>query len=413
MKLHQPLKGAAEALFEASGQCPVIDTHEHVPRTEADYNKAEIRFGNLFNPYVSNDLASAGMPFPREVWAAFHCIDDDWESFEPYWNAVKHGSYARPLRLALQKFYGVDDFTRENYLELVRRINEANTPGIYDRIFRQTCNIEKAIRCAGDLPEKDDPILAGNISSPSLMANSRRGIEEMARQTGAGQIKSLDELVEVGSWWMDLQVSRGAMEFKSRGMVVENPGRNSAQEVLKAMQDGQPVSEDDAVPLMAYLREFDADHAARLNVPMAFHTGVWNDFRSSRASDLIGLLQRHPDTRMDIYHLSIPHVREALMVVKNFPHAWLNLCWAHVVAPEMLVQTMKEALDLVPMNKIFAFGADYVLFIEKVYGHLLMARENIARVLGDRVDNNLMDLDEATAIQRAWFYDNPKAFYGI
>jgi len=74
---------------------------------------------------------------------------------------------------------------------------------------------------------------------------------------------------------------------------------------------------------------------------------------------------------------------------------------------------MKEAIDMVPFNKIFAFGADYVFFIEKVYGHLQIARENIALALGDRVDRGLMDLDEAKAILKAWFYDNPKQFYNL
>jgi hypothetical protein len=79
----------------------------------------------------------------------------------------------------------------------------------------------------------------------------------------------------------------------------------------------------------------------------------------------------------------------------------------------MVVNTMREALDMVPLNKVFAFGADYVLFIEKVWGHLHMAKENVALVLGDRVDRNLMDMDEARFWFRAWFYDNPKRFYRI
>ena len=223
MKLRQPLTGSAEALFDYATDTPVIDTHEHIPRTETDYNNATIEFGHLFNPYVSNDLASAGMPFPRDVWAAFHKIEDDWDAFEPYWNAVKHGSYARPLRIALQQFYGVDDLTRENYREILARINENNTPGIYDRVFRQACGIERAIRCGGDLPEIDDPLLVGNITSPSLQIGSKDSLETMAEQVGAEGISGLDELIEVSDRWMEMQAANGAMEFKSFAMPVEEP----------------------------------------------------------------------------------------------------------------------------------------------------------------------------------------------
>jgi hypothetical protein len=89
------------------------------------------------------------------------------------------------------------------------------------------------------------------------------------------------------------------------------------------------------------------------------------------------------------------------------------LCWAHIVAPEMVVASLKEAIDMIPLNKVFAFGADFVTFIESVYGHLHMARENVAIALGDRVDRRLMGLDEAKQILKAWFYDNPRDFYRV
>ena len=413
MKLRQPITGSAEALFDYATDTPVIDTHEHIPRTEKDYNNATIEFGHLFNPYVSNDLASAGMPFPRDVWAAFHKIEDDWDAFEPYWDAVKHGSYARPLRIALQQFYGVDDLTRENYRDLLAKINENNTPGIYDRVFRQACGIEKAIRCAGDLPEVDDPLLVGNITSPSLQIGSKDSLETMAEQVGAEGVAGLDELIEVSDRWMEMQAANGAMEFKSFAMPVEEPVRADAEETLSRLLAGEALPGTETTALSAYVREANARKAAELDLPLALHTGVWNDFRTLAVADVIGFVQRNPDTRMDIYHLGIPDVRTALQVVKNYPNAYLNLCWAHVVASDMVTNTLKEAIDLVPMNKIFAFGADYVLFVEKVYGHLHMARENVALALGDRVDRNMMDLSEAKQILRAWFYDNPKAFYRL
>jgi hypothetical protein len=68
---------------------------------------------------------------------------------------------------------------------------------------------------------------------------------------------------------------------------------------------------------------------------------------------------------------------------------------------------------MVPMNKIFAFGADYVRVIEKVYGHLYIAKENISIILGDRVDKGLMDIDTAKETVLKWFYKNPAEFYRI
>ena len=413
MRLRQNLSGAAAELFEYSAAIPVIDCHEHIPGSEKAYNDTEIRWGNLFNPYISNDLASAGMDFPPDEWAAFVCVDEDWDAFAPAWNAVKHGSYARALRIALQEFYGTDDFTPDNYLDLVKQINANNTPGIYRRVFRDKCNIERIVRCDVDMPDPAEDLLVGNVFSPALLSVQKSGLERMAADVGAGPIGKLDELLEVAGRWMELQVARGAIEFKSRAEIMENPDRDKAAELLGAILAGTEFQQDEAAALHVFVREFCAKKVAELDSRLALHTGVWGDFRSLDVRNILGFVARHPDTPMDIYHLGIPNVRDCVHIVKNYPNAYLNLCWAHVVASDLVVSTMKEAMDQLPMNKVFAFGADYVLFIEKGFGHLWMARENVSIVLGDRVDRNLMDIEEAKVILKAWFYDNPKRFYGL
>jgi len=412
-KLHQPLSGAAEELFEYSTTIRTIDTHEHIHLSEASYLKDDLTFGRLFGPYVSCDLYSAGMPFPENIHPPIRRIEDDFDAFEQYWDVVKHGSYARPLRIALQHFYGVDDFTRDNHQEIVEKIRDNHKPGIYSRVFKEECGIEKSILCTDGFPEPDDPILLSNINSPASRVRSLRGIEAMAKDTGASLPKNVDELIEISDNFMSLRVSQGAIEFKTRAMPVEYPDRDKADEALQAIMSDEPIDERSVIELSAYVREANAKKAAELDVPLAIHTGVWRDFRSLSIASLIGFIQRNPDTKMDIFHLGIPDVRIALNVIKNFPNAYLNLCWAHIVASDMIVNTMKEALDMIPVSKVFAFGADYTVFIEKIYGHLHVARENVAIVLGDRVDRNLMDLDEAKQILSAWFYDNPKSFYKI
>ncbi len=418
MKLRQVLTKSAEKLFEISQTISIIDTHEHIPISEKAYNERTLKFGDLFHPYLGNDLFSAGMSFPQGRYPKYYCISDDWDQFEPYWKVVKFGSYARAIRIALQEFYGAEDLTRENYEEIVKRINQNNTSGIYRRIFQDKCHIEKCICCGNDLPDRNDSLLLGNIDTLSMQADqfmpfSPDQLKRIVEEVGAQDVRNLDEFVEVSDRWMELQVEKGAMEFKCKAIPVEIPNKAKAEEELKVVLRGEPLPYHMSYHLMAYLREAYARKAAELNVPIALHAGIWWDYRTLSANDLIGFIRRNPATRMDIYHLGIPEVRNTIQIVKNFPNAYLNLCWAHIVAPEMVVNTLKEALDMIPLNKIFAFGGDYILFIEKIYGHLLMARENISLVLGERVDGGLMDMCEAERILMSWFYENPKKFYQI
>jgi hypothetical protein len=74
---------------------------------------------------------------------------------------------------------------------------------------------------------------------------------------------------------------------------------------------------------------------------------------------------------------------------------------------------MDEAIDLIPQNKLIAFGADYNLPVEKVYGHLVMAREDMARALAGRLERGLMSEEQALDLAHKWFWDNPVALYNL
>ena len=71
---------------------------------------------------------------------------------------------------------------------------------------------------------------------------------------------------------------------------------------------------------------------------------------------------------------------------------------------------LEEMLDSVPANKIFGFGGDY-RYPELSYGHLIMARQNIARVLAARVEAGRCTEDEAVETARWLLHDNPAGLF--
>ena len=80
----------------------------------------------------------------------------------------------------------------------------------------------------------------------------------------------------------------------------------------------------------------------------------------------------------------------------------------------MLVSALDKWVGLVPVNKIIAFGGDYgALSAECIYGHLFMAKENIARVLGRRVKRRLISMKEAISITEERFYNVLRSLYKI
>ena len=67
---------------------------------------------------------------------------------------------------------------------------------------------------------------------------------------------------------------------------------------------------------------------------------------------------------------------------------------------------------MVPNTKIFGFGGDYSI-VEKVYGHLKMARQDIACVLAEKVREGAWSRAEASLVARRLMRDNAAEFYRL
>jgi len=51
--------------------------------------------------------------------------------------------------------------------------------------------------------------------------------------------------------------------------------------------------------------------------------------------------------------------------------------------------------------------------VEKVYGHLAMAREDMAWALARRIEEGRMTEKQALGIAKMWFWDNPRELYRL
>jgi predicted TIM-barrel fold metal-dependent hydrolase len=122
---------------------------------------------------------------------------------------------------------------------------------------------------------------------------------------------------------------------------------------------------------------------------------------------------QYPQVKFEIYHAGHPWVRETGMVAKACPNVWLNLCWSHSLSGRMTRSGLDEWLDLVPANKIIAYGGDTHLWVEWSVGDLVQARENVASVLARRINDGLLKEEQAIDLARLMFYENPADLYGL
>jgi hypothetical protein len=73
---------------------------------------------------------------------------------------------------------------------------------------------------------------------------------------------------------------------------------------------------------------------------------------------------------------------------------------------------LHEAIETVPANKIFAFGGDFII-PEGAYGHAVLARRVVSRVLQEKIADGWLTEDEALGLAERLLRDNAAALYGL
>ena len=417
------LAATARAIYDAISEFEIIDSHEHLPPEKVRVAQKQDVF-TLFSQYARMNLFAAGMKLETYDWLKDpdQPLDARWKTFEPFLPAIRHASQTRPSFITAREIYGAEDINSNNYRELSERIQAENTAGIYQRILGDKCRIKRALTVTpGDY--KDDPLLLPvRVILYDLMLERIQSwdeIEAFAARYGR-KIKTLDDYVDFARGvLLQCKEAEGTVGIKIRAWPFSNPGKASAESAFAHFAQGR-INKQRKDILSHYMAERCAEIAGELRLVVAVHCGMSTpafgpmiDFRNLDAQQMIPFIQRHPDVRFDLYHLSIPNIRPCLVIAKNFPNVSLDLTWAHIISSRMTCLAMDECLDIVPVNKIIAFGGDYSRPVEKVYGHLVVARENVAMVLGRRVDEDRLSMDEATQIAHQWFYENPKRIYGL
>ena len=406
-----------QGLFEEISAIETIDCHEHLPDEHQRVAQAADVF-TLFSHYTCGDLVAAGMPQAEADSLQNRTLPLDlrWQKFEPYWRFIRHSSYARAALLAAERFYGEADVHGGNYAELSRAVAAANRPGLYRRVLKEACGLKVSL-AQRSFPEADREYFVPVVDLPFFNQFFRDDFTwrplVRPRFCPDGVINSLDEYLAAGFAFMDEAKGKGAVGFKTIVRDNRPPDRRAALEAFRQLQRGEAERLPARNPLTDYLHDEFTAHAGRLGLPVAVHAGYWGDFRQLNPQHLIPVLQRHPGVRFDVYHLGFPWWRETLMMAKTFPNMWLNLCWTHIISQRFTQRAIAEALETVPLGKVSAFGGDYGTPVEKVYGHLVMAREDLAVALGEAIRAGRLTADRASNIATMWLYENPKELYGL
>src|SRR5262249_30740143 len=116
--------------------------------------------------------------------------------------------------------------------------------------------------------------------------------------------------------------------------------------------------------------------------------------------------------RFDLSHAGFPYLHEGAVLAKTFPNVYLNMSWIHIISPIGARRALQEWLQMVPLNKIIAFGDD-LHWVETVYGHAKIARRNVAHALGAMIEEGALKEARVEAVAEALLHENAAALYRL
>jgi hypothetical protein len=430
-RLHNALKKAVDKVR-------IIDTHEHLMQEKERTAKKLDFFETILAHYASSDLVSSGMPQEEldKVRDPKIPLEIRWKIFKPYWERIQNTGYARALNIAFRDLYSVDGLRDETYLKLASHMDEANKSGIYQWILKDRSGVDISILDSLSAPLED---VDRNFFAPVkrfddfVMAKERTEFEALEKRCGKS-INSLSDLVEA----LELEFEKASKMIVGikiglaylRNLRFDKVSEREAEEVFvnlhnpesfrRRLSDTQGISLPEGIsleetkPLQDFMVHKVIQQAVKKGLPIQIHTGIQegneNIITNSKPTDLINLFREYKEARFDIFHGSYPYIGELAVLGKNFPNVYIDMCWLHIISPHGARQALAEWLDTVPWNKIFGFGGDYI-FAEGVYGHSVIARENISRVLIEKVEEGTFSQEQAVILARKLLRDNAYDFF--
>ena len=412
-----------ESLRESIRQIPLVDTHEHLDSEESWLNqKADI--SHLFRHYASCDLISAGMPPDDLARIRSEQVDPEtkWEILEPYWIKARNTTYCRAIDIAVRDLYGLPGLSRETYGAVLKKMDETRRAGWYREVLKNKANIEISVIAKWD-PSLDRELFVQSVNLDEFaFVSNRHSLNALAERRGMS-IYSLQDLVSALDATFEKLLADGAVAIKCglaycRPIFFDNPTSNEAEAVFNRAfrARGEGASWEECKPLQDYMVHEMVRRAEAHGLVVQIHTGIQegngNYVTDTNPTLLTNLFMMYRNARFDIFHAGFPYSRELGVLAKNFANVYPDMCWMHIIGAASARNILDEWLDLVPANKILAFGGDYRM-VEGVYGHSVIARENVSRVLADRVERGDQTMGEAKDIAERILRLNAREIFGL
>jgi uncharacterized protein len=401
------------SLLHEADNIEIIDTHEHLDPYNTYNGDTPDVLAEYFFQNISTDLMSAGMSKSEldRIKNPEEDIEIRYAKLEPYLDRVRNTSYFRSIERAAQLIHGVQTIDKLTIRALNDRFITAaceKSYGLY--IMKDICHIKKSIN---HFHSNDIKKVKTELFAPVLLPE-RVVLNKEPKQ------KTLDDFLESYLEEFRAKVADGIVAIKLataywRTLYFDDVDYKTASELYTKQRESNNVG-GFPKPLQDYIIHYVLKCANDIGFVVQIHTGLQegmeHNLNDSNPMLLQNLFIKYKNITFDIFHIGYPYERELMVLAKTHANVYLDMCWAHIISPYASRAAFSEMLDVLPYTKILAFGGDCA-FYDGVVGHLSIAKENICKILAEKVLNNEMPEELGIRILHAVFRNNAARIFKI
>jgi len=406
----------------------IVDHHEHMWEVLFKDCPREIDLPFFFTRgYLESDLVSAGLPSNFSKVFSYLLEGKDrseeaWSQLSPYLKRVKNTVYYQYLLIALRDLYGYEheefgDDWRE-LSEKIRANNRKNPQWALSLLDKM--GIRRVILDIADTGMPSEKIVKDErLVQVVRMDGFIMGDMNVIRALRDEPIRSLDDYLDALDETFEKAVRKGAVGIKSglayqRIIEYREVPKYKAERIFTVGLSN--VSSGERRVFQDFMMHEVCKRCAEHGLPFQIHTGIqagnFNTISNANPTYLTNLIRKYREVKFDIFHGGYPYFREAGILAKYFPNAYVDGCWLTHISPSAYREALNEWLEIVPATKIFAWGGDHEI-PEHTYASLKLAKELVAEVLAFKVIDGRFSKKTAYWIAERIMGKNAEEVYGF
>jgi predicted TIM-barrel fold metal-dependent hydrolase len=406
----------------------VIDTHEHMYGEQywLDDGPQDV-LADLFFNYAQADLINAGAS-PQAVERALDGRDSDiesrWAGIADAWRTMRLTGYGEAIRIQAKLLYDSDALNPQSLVAAQPKYAALHQPGERLRLLRDVAKLNHIQ--TDDKQWSCDPDASGPdffLYDLSWVNFCGRGLNFAALADATGiTVGNLGQLRNAMVKLFDLHgptaIAVKSQHAYNRTLRWEPREDADAERALRfILKHPDQWDSPEGLCLGDWGLARGAELAAQYNLPVKIHTGSYagtGHLQTERivAGHLCPLLIAYPQTRFVLMHIAYPYSDEVIAIVKHFPNAVADLCWAWSINPRVSSEFVRRFLHAAPLNKLFAFGGDINTPTAALsYAHQM--RKWLTRALQAEVDDGDMTETDAIDVAQRILRTNQQAWFDI